>query len=95
MQFGLAYTGFALGNFFAAEILFLDMLRKDSSLLIARNNLAMTLEAQGRNQEAREQIDAALQLAAGSPLLEELQDTGRTILASIESSPNQDRPSPA
>ncbi len=41
----------------------------------------MTLAAQGRNREALEQIDAALNLAADSPLLEELLDTQSIILS--------------
>ena len=78
--FGLANAHYALGNFSAAEALFLAMLRNDDASLIARNNLAMTLAAQGRNREALLQIDAALNLAVDSSLLEELLDTQRIIL---------------
>ena len=81
LLFGLANSQFALGDFSAAELLFLVMLRNDDASLIARNNLAMTLLAQGRNDEAREQIDTALNLAADSPLLEELLDTQSIILS--------------
>jgi hypothetical protein len=88
IRFGLANTEFALGNFPAAESLYLDMLSEDSGSLIARNNLAMTLVALGRNSEAREQIDAALNLADDSPLLEELLDTQKTILRTAKGAPN-------
>jgi tetratricopeptide (TPR) repeat protein len=88
MQFGLANTEFALGNFSAAEHIYLHMLSIDSGLLIARNNLAMAMAAQGRNSEAREQIDTALQLAVDSPFLEELLDTQEMILSPAQSSPN-------
>ena len=57
------------------------MLGNDNASLIARNNLAMTLAAQGRNREASEQIDIALNLAADSPLLDELLDTQSIILS--------------
>lgn len=84
LLFGLANAQYALGNFSEAEALYLVMLRKDDALLIARNNLAMTLLAQGRNSEALEQIDTALHLAANSPLLEELLDTQTIILSTLE-----------
>jgi tetratricopeptide (TPR) repeat protein len=84
IQFGLANTEFALGNFTAAERLYVDLLSEDSGSLIARNNLAMTMLALGRNREAREQIDAALKIAAGSPLLADLLDTQETILSASQ-----------
>ncbi len=80
LLFGLANAQYALGNFSEAEALYLAMLRKDDASLIARNNLAMTLVAQGRNSEALAQIDTALNQADGSPLLEELLDTQTIIL---------------
>jgi hypothetical protein len=80
LLFGLANAQYALGNFSEAESVYLAMLRKDDTLLIARNNLAMTLVAQGRNSEALAQIDTALNLADGSPLLDELLDTQTIIL---------------
>lgn len=88
MQFGLANTEYALGNFTAAERLYLDMLSEDSSLLTARNNLAMTLVALGQSDQALEQIDIALALAEGSPLLEELLDTQKLILSTPRGAPN-------
>jgi tetratricopeptide (TPR) repeat protein len=81
LLFGLANVQYALGNFSEAETLYLAMLRKDDALLIARNNLALTLSAQGRNSEALAQIDAALNHADSSPLLEELLDTQTIILS--------------
>ncbi len=81
LLFGLANAQYALGNFSAAELGFLVILRNDEASLIARNNLAMTLVAQGRNREALEQIDTALNLAVDSPLLEELLDTQSSILS--------------
>jgi Flp pilus assembly protein TadD len=84
LLFGLANAQYALGNFSAAEQLFLAMLRNDSTSLIARNNLAMTLVAQGRENEALEQINTALTLAADSPLLDELLDTQSIILTAID-----------
>ncbi len=86
--FGLANAQYALGNLSAAELLYLDMLRGDAASLIARNNLAMTLVAQGRNRDALEQIDSALELADGSPLLEELLDTQRIILSAVNGASN-------
>lgn len=82
--FGLANVQYALGNFSEAEALYLVMLQRDDTLLIARNNLAMTLLAQGRNSEALAQIDTALNLAVGSPLLEELLDTRTIILSTLK-----------
>ena len=82
--FGPANAEYALGNFFTAEALYQDMLRHDSASLVARNNLAMTLAAQGRRQDALEQIDGALLLAVGSPLLHDLKDTQATILGSAD-----------
>jgi tetratricopeptide (TPR) repeat protein len=80
LLFGLANAQYALGNFSEAEALYLVMLQKDDASLIARNNLAMTLVALGRNSEALAQIDTALNQADGSPLLEELLDTQTIIL---------------
>jgi tetratricopeptide (TPR) repeat protein len=91
IHFGLANTEFDLGNFATAEMLYRDMLSEDSSLLIARNNLAMTLVAMGQVDQALEQIDIALGQAEGSPqpeevpLLEELRDTKRIALSSVRS----------
>jgi tetratricopeptide (TPR) repeat protein len=86
--FGLANMQYALGNFSEAEQLFLVMLQNDDASLIARNNLAMTLAAQGRSSEALEQIDTALRLAINSPLLEELLDTQSNILGAGTSASN-------
>jgi tetratricopeptide (TPR) repeat protein len=86
--FGLANSQYALGNFPAAERVFLAMLRNDGESLIARNNLAMTLAAQGRNTEALEQIETALSLAYDSPLLDELLDTQSVVLAAVNGAPN-------
>jgi hypothetical protein len=88
MQFGLANTEFALGNFVAAQSLYLDMLREDSASLTARNNLAMTLVALGESNQALEQIDIALTFADGSPLLHELLDTRKIILATPKAASN-------
>ena len=79
LLFGLANAQYALGNL---------MLRNDDASLIARNNLAMTLMAQGRNSEALEQIDTALNFAADSPLLEELMDTQSIILRAANGASN-------
>jgi tetratricopeptide (TPR) repeat protein len=81
LLFGLANAHYALGNFSEAERLYLVMLGNDDVSLVARNNLAMTLAAQGRNREALLQINTALNLASDSPLLEELLDTQNTILS--------------
>jgi hypothetical protein len=70
------------------------MLSEDSSLLTARNNLAMTLVALGQSDQALEQIDIALTLAEGSPLLEELLDTRKLILSTPRGAPNQHRTAP-
>jgi hypothetical protein len=85
MRFGLANTEYAVSNFVAAERLYLDMLSEDSGLLMARNNLAMTLVALGQSDYALEQIDIALAHAEGSPLLEELRDTKRIVLSGAQS----------
>lgn len=86
--FGLANTQYALGNFTEAEQLYLVMLRNDAASLTARNNLAMTLAAQGRDREALEQIDTALNLATDSPLLKELLDTQSIILSADKGAAN-------
>jgi tetratricopeptide (TPR) repeat protein len=88
IRFGLANTEYALGNFTAAERLYLEILGEDSRSLTARNNLAMTLAALGRDDEAREQIDIALALAEESLLQGELQDTRKTILGARTSATN-------
>ena len=88
LLFGLANSHYALGNFSEAERLFLVMLRIDDESLIARNNLAMTLAAQGRNREALEQIDTALSRVGDSPLLDELLDTRNMILSTDNSASN-------
>ena len=88
IRFGLANTEYALGNFNAAERLYLDLLSEDSSLLTARNNLAMTLVALGQRDDALQQIDIALALAEGSPLRDELLDTQRIILNTSQSALN-------
>ncbi len=64
------------------------MLSEDSSSLIARNNLAMTLVALGQSEQALEQIDIALTLAEDSPLLHELLDTKKIILATPKAASN-------
>ncbi len=81
LLFGMANAEYALGNFSAAERLFLAMLRNDEAPLIARNNLAMTLAAQGRNEDALKEIDAALNLATDPMLVDELLDTQSIILS--------------
>ena len=86
--FGLANVQYALGNFSEAEALYLVMLQRDDTMLIARNNLAMTLLAQGRNSEALAQIDTALNHADSAPLLDELLDTQTTILRSPKAMSN-------
>lgn len=88
LLFGLANTQHALGNYAEAERLFMILLVADESSLTARNNLAMTLAAQGRNREALEQINTALKLAADSPLLEDLLDTQNIILSTANSASN-------
>lgn len=88
LLFGLANSQYALGDYSNAEQLFLLMLRNDEASLNARNNLAMTLMAQGRNSEALEQIDTALNFAADSPLLEELMDTQSIILRAANGASN-------
>jgi hypothetical protein len=80
MQWSSARMRAAMRSFFvSAERLYIDMLSEDSSSLLARNNLAMTLVALVRNDRALEQIDIALVLAEGSPLLDELQDTKKLL----------------
>lgn len=78
--FGLANVEYALGNFLDAEALYRQLLVQDESQLGARNNLAMTLLAQGRRSEALAEIDSALAAAADSPLRVDLLDTRLTII---------------
>lgn len=80
-QLGLANAHYALGDFSEAEELLLVILRSNEASLIARNNLAMTLLAQGRHSEALQQIDSALNRAVGSPLLDQLRDTQSIVLS--------------
>jgi hypothetical protein len=82
LTFGLANTEYALGNYVLAELLYLEILQSDATLLSARNNLAMALHAQDRNSDAIVEIEAAIGLAAaGSSLEQELQDTRRIIMS--------------
>lgn len=78
--FGLANADHALGNLAEAEVRFRQLLEKDPAFLGARNNLAMTLLAQGRHAEALAQIDHALEDAGESPLRVNLLETRNTIL---------------
>lgn len=78
--FGLANADYALGRLDDAEQRFRQLLALDPLSLGARNNLAMTLLAQGRHAEALAEIDIALQDAADSPLRIDLLNTRETIV---------------
>ncbi len=77
--FGLANANLALRNFAAAEAAYRDLLDRDSSLLAARNNLALALAEQGDYEAAMEAIGAAIS-GNNDPTLEmELRNTEATI----------------
>ena len=77
--FGLANAYLSLQDYAAAETAYRDLLDRDSSLLAARNNLALTLAGQGKYDAAMEEIGVALS-ANPEPLLEqELRNTEATI----------------
>lgn len=86
--FGLANTEYALGNYPAAELHYRNALQIDATQLGARNNLAMTLLAQGRTSEAIAAIDTAIDLASGTSLNFELQDTRQIIMRQASKNPD-------
>lgn len=86
--FGLANAEYALGNYALAELHYRRVLQIDAMLLGARNNLAMVLLAQGRKSDAIAEIESAIDLATGSSLEAELQDTRQIIMAQTSKSPN-------
>jgi len=78
--FGLANVRLAEGNAAEAERLYRELLAGNDRQVVARNNLAMALAAQGRYDEALAEIDRAL-ASNDEPRLEtELADTRATIL---------------
>jgi tetratricopeptide (TPR) repeat protein len=86
--FGLANAEYALGNYSLAESHYLEALQNDAALLSVRNNLAMTLLAQGRTSDAISAIQTAIDLAAGSSLENELQDTRQLIMSQAGKNPD-------
>ena len=77
--FGLANARFALQDFAAAEAAYRDLLERDSSLLAARNNLALVLAEQGKYDSAMQEIAVALSANRDAALEKELRDTEATI----------------
>lgn len=82
VQFGLANAHYALGDLNAAESAYRQLLVRDETHVVARNNLAMTLLAKGDRAAALAQIDQALATTASdSPLRAPLEETRREVLA--------------
>ena len=78
-MFGLANARFALQDFAAAEAAYRDLLERDGSLLVARNNLALALAEQGDYDAAMEAIGVALSGNDDPALEAELRNTEATI----------------
>lgn len=80
-MFGMANAEFALNNFADAEDLYRQLLDKNPKSLSARNNLAHAIARQGKNAEAIQEIQLALEMAKDDRAMQaELQDS----LAEIE-----------
>lgn len=77
--FGLANANLALRNFAAAEHAYRTLLDRDSSLLAARNNLALALAEQGEFDAALQEISVALSENRDAAVDKELRDTEATI----------------
>jgi tetratricopeptide (TPR) repeat protein len=77
--FGLANANLALRNFAAAEDAYRTLLDRDSSLLAARNNLALALAEQGEFDAALQEISVALSENRDAAVDKELRDTEATI----------------
>ena len=73
--FGLGNTELAAGNNAAAEAHYRALLELDSTLAVARNNLAIALARQARFAEAAREISIALNDADDPALKKELLDT--------------------
>jgi tetratricopeptide (TPR) repeat protein len=77
--FGLANAQFALQDFPAAEASYRELLRQDSGLFAARNNLALVLLEQGKQDAALAEIESALADNRDPELEDALRDTEATI----------------
>lgn len=77
--FGLANAYLSLQDFGAAETTYRDLLDRDRSLLVVRNNLALTLAEQGEYDAAMEEIGVALSANSDPVLEKQLRNTEATI----------------
>lgn len=78
--FGLANARYAQGDFSAAETIYRALLRSNAAMVTARNNLAMTLAAQARYDEALEQVTLGLKHTEDDALQRELERTRASVL---------------
>ena len=78
--FGPASTAFRLQEYDLAARRYRQLLSKDGSLVVARNNLALALARQGHIDEALAEIDRAIADTADPQLETELLDSRREIL---------------
>lgn len=77
--FGIANTEFELGRLEAAETAYRDLLARDATLTVARNNLALVLAQQRQFDAAAEEISTAIRLNEDPLLDDELEDSARQI----------------
>ena len=78
--FGAANTALRLQEYDLAARRYRQLLSKNESLVVARNNLALALAGQGNVDEALAEIDRAIADTADPQLESELLDTRREIL---------------
>lgn len=78
-QFGLGNSLLELGQFGEAERAYRELLAAKPGLAAARNNLAVALQKQGLLEQAKLEIEQAIQQTEEPALLEELLDTRRDI----------------
>ena len=74
-RFGLGNSLVTLNQLDDAEAIYRELIAEHPDLVVARNNLAMTLHKQGRNREAMREIEVALEQADSPALIEELLDS--------------------
>jgi hypothetical protein len=82
-QFGLANSLLSLDQPEDAERVYRELLKGNPDLIVARNNLAMSLHRQRRYEDALVEVDKALSQAGATVLSEELLNTKKEIQQSL------------
>jgi len=85
-QFGLANTLLSMDQPEDAERVYRELLQTRPDLIVARNNLAMSLHQQQRYDDALFEVDKALSRPDATELYEELLDTRKEIQRSLSAS---------